>query len=313
MAQQFLAMSAPAFPRIVEVPGKGSKLTTWVAYINFDAHPSDESLEALYKITSKKPWRIGTVRLQLASWDSIAIMQKMDGETVHHNVAQTALQTMLDSARVPACVGSVEAFVGYHLELIKKTSVYPGSSRYPNCEFSDSDAEEVFHLQVTHGICDFEKYVEEYFANKQQDALALPYALPPFLEGLKPHRIFWNNGMPETLELCTERQLSEKMKLKWVLLRLDKRVAEDPTEADFAEFWEVYSSISKVADEDKRLKACWENFSEHYREKTGVDLPKPKGLAKATLKKPAAASDESEGFFLTFGGYLHMTPDPLDI
>ena len=313
MAQQFLAMSAPTFPRIVEVPGTGNKLTTWVAYINFDAPPSAESLEALYKIHSKKPWRIGCVNLQPGSWNSIAIMQKMGGEKVHYNVAQTALQTMLDSAKVPACVASVEPFVGYHLELIKKTSVYPGSPRYPDCEFSDSDAEEVFHLQVTHGICDFEKYVEEYFANKQQDALALPYALPPFLEGLKPHRIFWNNGMPETLELCTERQLSEKMKLKWVLLRLDKRVAEDPTEADFADFWEVYGSISKVTDKNKRLNACWDNFSEHYCEKTGVDLQKPKGLAKAMLKKPAAASDENEGFFLTFGGHFHITADPLDI
>jgi len=311
--QPVATMSAPTFPRINEVPGTGSLLATWVAYVKFDSSPDPESMCALKAIAAKKPWQIGTIRLSTESWDTMAIMQKTAGDKVAQHVAQASFQSMLDSARVPAHVDLMEPFVGYHLELIKKISIEVHvSSRYPDCDFSDTDAEEEFHLLVTHGVREFEKHVEEYWKNKKKDALALPSVANPILDGLKPHKIFWINGMPETLQLATQRQLSEKLKRKWVLLKLDKRVTEAPEAFDFQEFSQIYTTISKVSDNSQKRKACCDSFSEHFKEKTGDVLQKPKSLA-------TAVSTESEGFgycgtfFLTFGGHIHMTPEPLDI
>jgi hypothetical protein len=293
-------------PIIVEVPGTGKMLSTWVAMVTFPSMPDDESLAALLvAVKRQKKYQIGTFAL-----DSHRIHFIMRcAEPVQSGQPHTSLVTLFQAASVQARVSKFEAFTPYHLELF---GFRPNSGPENPTKSDELDSEEEAELNrralqwdVTKGLSELDRITDEYFAQREQFALALK---PPQLQfgAADAPCIKWHNGLPDQLEVATQRTLREWQKLEWVLFRAQSpAMTTTPTMKHFEAFYAIYSKISAVDDEKKRLKQGFETFACHVKDKTGEvvtkdQLPKPKLVQEA----------EPEDGLVCYGGYYQITPDP---
>ena len=264
-----------AFPTIVEVAGAGIDVSTWVADVFVPSVPEVHNMSALKVEMESKPYEFGL--FSHGPQQFLMIIHCKTGKIFNEN-CKSLVNRLFAHTRINADIGQLAAFNGYHAEVMGfRPNPGPAMAAKEVPIELDSDDEEAIAeaWDVTKGRAELDRITQDYFAKKEQAAVAL--RPPPIQFGGAPDgpRVNWCTEVPAQLEVATQRALREWQKLQWVLFRSESTsMINSPTIKDFAGFYGIYVEISKVENNAKLLKQAFETFAGHVKKTTGNDVTK---------------------------------------